>query len=425
MQQKRKPLKIFYGWWIVTACFICAMFTGVVGYGFTAFFNPFIQEFSWSYAAVSLGASLRGAETGIISPILGFLVDRWSSKWLLFGGAILTGLGLIFLSMVSSLAQFYAAWFVIGMGTSCCGPVVVNPAINNWFRRNLGKATGILAAGFAMSGVLVPVVYKLIEWFGWREALVILGVSSIVICVPLTFILKQKPEQYGYTQDGDPTSPDSSTFGIKNSEPKVVPAEENIGVSQALKSRTFWQVTLAFTFQSVVIISVVSHIMPYLNTVHIEGSTASFIAGAIPVLSIIGRLGVGWLSDKFHRKQVTIVSFIIFFIGTLLFDYVKDVTMWLLILSVILFSFGYGSALTMRAILIREYFGTSRFASIFGILIGMQSLGAMVGPFLAGWTFDIWKSYHYAWIMFTGLNLAAVAMLLTIPKNRPKTQAAP
>jgi sugar phosphate permease len=420
-----KPLKIFYGWWIVTACFICAMFTGVVGYGFTAFFNPFVQEFGWSYAAVSLGASLRGAETGLLSPILGFLVDRWSSKWLLFAGALFVGLGLIFLSMVTSLAQYYAAWFLIALGTSCCGPVVVNPAINHWFRRNLGKATGILAAGFAMSGVLVPVIYKLIEWFGWREALIIIGITCIVICVPLTFIVKHKPEQYGYLPDGDTVVSNPNLTEIKKTESKNRPSEVDISVRQALKSRTFWFLTAAFTLQSVVIISVISHIMPYLKTVDINGATASFFAGSIPVLSILGRLGAGWLSDKFDRKKVTAIWFIVFCIGTLLFDYVTDSTLLLLVTAVILFSVSYGSTLTLRAVLMREYFGKTRFASIFGILVGIQSLGAMLGPFLAGWTFDVWKSYHYAWLLFLVVNIAAVVFVLATPKinhkNNPVT----
>jgi sugar phosphate permease len=416
MPQTRGSPRIFYGWWIVASCFICATATGVVGYGFTAFFDSFVQEFGWSYAAISLGASLRGAETGLISPVLGFLVDRWGSKWVLLAGSILTGLGLIFLSQISSLAQFYGAWFVIAFGTSACGPAVVNPAITHWFTRNLGKATGILATGFAISGLLVPVIYKLIELYGWREALIILAIVCMAICIPLTFIIRNRPEPYNLFPDGIPLPSGSKVVDISN--PKLSPSqiEINVGVRQALKSRTFWHLTIAFTFQSVVLIAVISHIMPYLKTVKIDGSTASFFAGAIPILSIAGRLGAGWISDRLGRKQVAVYSFILVLIGTLMFDYVRNTDIWVLVLAVILFSLSYGSALTLRAVLLREYFGKSKFASIFGILIGVQSFGAMMGPFLAGWTFDIWGAYHYAWLMFTAMNLAAVALLATTPR---------
>jgi MFS family permease len=416
MSQPRGSPKVFYGWWIVASCFICATATGVVGYGFTAFFDSFVQEFGWSYAAVSLGASLRGAETGLVSPVLGFLVERWGSKWILLAGSILTGLGLILLSRISSLAQFYGAWFVIALGVSACGPAVVNPAITHWFTRNLGKATGILAAGFAISGLLVPVIYKLIEQYGWREALVIMAIVSMAICIPLTFTVRHKPEPFGLFPDGVPPPSDSKVVDINNSRLSVSQVETSVGIGQALKSRTFWHLTMAFTFQSIVLIAVISHIMPYLKTVKIDGSTASFFAGAIPILSIAGRLGAGWISDRMGRKQVAVYSFILVLIGTLLFDYVRDTAMWALILAVTIFSLSYGSALTLRAVMAREYFGKSKFASIFGILMGVQSFGAMLGPFLAGWTFDIWGTYHYAWIILTAINLAAVVFLATTPR---------
>ncbi len=423
MPQIGKPSGIFYGWWIVLVCFTCAMISGIISYGFTAFFNPIVLEFGWSYVAVSLAASLRGAETGILSPVLGFLVDRWSTKWILFAGSLMLVSGLIFLSLVNSLAQFYGAWFVIAMGTSCCSTSVVNPVISRWFRRNLGKAMGILAAGYAISGLFVPVIYYLIESFGWREALVIMGVGFLIICVPLTFIIKDKPEPYGYRPDGDAELPIFKKPEVKKPEPKTIPSEVNVSTGQALKSRTFWHLTVALTFQCVVFVAVVNHIMPYLKTVNIDGSTASFFAGAIPVLSIFGRLGAGWLSDKFSSRQVTISSFIVLCLGTLLFDYVRGNSLWLLIITVIIFSVSIGSITTLRGVLTIEYFGRNRFASIYGILIGITSLGAMLGPYLAGWTFDMWQNYHYAWIIFTVINIISLALMITIPRIQVKQTA--
>jgi MFS family permease len=424
MLQVSKPPKVFYGWWIVTACFICSMATGIVGYGFTAFFNPIVQEFGWSYAAISLAASLRGAETGLLAPVLGFLVDRWGAKWILFAGGLLCGLGLILLARVSSLAQFYGAFIVIALGTSCCGSGVINPAINNWFRRNLGKATGILNIGIAAGGLLIPVIYLLIQSYGWRNALIIMGAVCIVICVPLSLIIKHKPEQYGYLPDGGPKPLESQTSNHKSHPSAVMPEEINIGLNQALKSRAFWHMTLAMTLQILVYMAVVNHIMPFLRSINIEGSTASFFAGSIPILSIIGRFGAGWLSDKFSSKQVTVGSFILVSIGTLLFDYGRDSTLWLLVLAIILFSIGVGCAVTLRVVLAREYFGLRQFATIFGVQIGIQCIGSVIGPYLGGLTFDLWKSYHYAWLLFTVLNIVSLALIATTPRVQIKAYAA-
>ena len=90
--------RIFYGWWIVAGCFLVSSLTG--GYivlGFTAFFEPIAYEFGWSYAQISLAASLRGAEMGLLAPIVGFIVDRWGPRRIMFGGITIIGLGLVFL----------------------------------------------------------------------------------------------------------------------------------------------------------------------------------------------------------------------------------------------------------------------------------------------------------------------------------------
>lgn len=415
MPQETKAPKIFYGWWIVAACFTIAVTSGGAAvYSFTAFFDPIIAEFGWSYAAVSLAASLRGAETGLFAPILGFMVDRWGSKWILFSGSILTGLGLIALSRVNSLAQFYGAFVIIALCTSFCGVGAINPVVTHWFRRDLGKATGILSAGFALGGLLVPVVYKLIESFGWRDALVYLGLACVIICVPLSLVVRHKPEPYGYLPDGDTNPNVSQTTGIAKA--KVIANEVNIGVKQALKSRTFWHITLAFTLQYLVVSAVLAHIMPYLNTVKIDKTTASFFAGSIPIISIIGRLAAGWLSDKFSTKAVGTGSFILVVIGTLLYDYITTASIWILVIAVLLFSIGYGSANTLRVVMTREHFGKGRFATIFGFLMGILAAGSMLGPFIAGLSFDIWKSYHYAWLIFTAVNVLSVILLATTPK---------
>ena len=82
-----KLSKVFYGWWVVSACFLISLYLGgVVILGFTAFFEPIANEFGWSYAQISLAASLRGMEVGLLAPVLGLLVDRWGPRRLIFGG---------------------------------------------------------------------------------------------------------------------------------------------------------------------------------------------------------------------------------------------------------------------------------------------------------------------------------------------------
>ena len=109
--------KVFYGWWIVFAGFFISLYKGsVIFYGFTAFVQPIIREFGWSYTQVSFAFSLRGLETGIFAPLVGFLVDRFGSRILLLIGSIIVGLALIIMSLTHSLAMFYICFLFLGLG---------------------------------------------------------------------------------------------------------------------------------------------------------------------------------------------------------------------------------------------------------------------------------------------------------------------
>jgi len=111
--------RIFYGWWIVGASFLIAVYVGgAVFYGFTAFFEPIVEEMGWSYTQISLAASLRGLETGFFAPIIGILADRWGSRRLIFGGALITAAGLMLLGSTNSLGIFYLSFALIALGMS-------------------------------------------------------------------------------------------------------------------------------------------------------------------------------------------------------------------------------------------------------------------------------------------------------------------
>ena len=196
MDVNEKRSKVFYGWYIVGACLLITLYTsGVIFFGFTAVFEPIAEEFGWSYAQISLVASLRGAEIGLLAPIVGILVDRWGPRRLIFGGSILACMGFLLLSRVSSLAMFYGAFALIAMGMSTCTQTVVMAAVGNWFQRKLGIATGIVVSGYGLGGIIVPVVTKLIDVLRWRMTMVTVGLGMLVTVLPLSLIFRHKPER--------------------------------------------------------------------------------------------------------------------------------------------------------------------------------------------------------------------------------------
>jgi MFS family permease len=168
-------------------------------------------------------------------------------------------------------------------------------------------------------------------------------------------------------------------------------------------------------FQFLAISAVLVHVMPYLSSIGVARSNSSLVASAILVVSIFGRLGFGWIGDRFDKKRVTTATFLLTPLGLFFFSYAANGVVWLIIPFTILFSIGWGSQVTMTVALAAEHFGRWRFGTVFGFIHGILTLGGVIGPLLAGWAFDKWGSYQGIWFALMGLTAATVAVITTTP----------
>jgi MFS family permease len=402
--------RVFYGWWIVCACFLIALYRGgALAYGFTAFFEPIVEEFGWSYTQVSIAFSLRGLEMGILAPIMGFLVDRFGSRKLAFSGVLIVGLALILLSLTNSLVMFYGAFILLVLGASGSASTVLMTAVVHWFRRNVGKAMGLVACGFGAGGILIPLIVRFIDLYGWRTTLIILGLGMWALGIPLSFVIRHRPEHYGYFPDGllsaEP-SPNPSSLGMEG--------EGNF--KEALKDRNFWKIGIADAIRMMITMAVVTHVMPYLSSIGMSRASATFVATSIPLVSIIGRFGFGWLSDIFDKRHVLAVIYCLLGIGILAFSYVH--VKWFIFPFLFLFSPAFGGIFSLRGAIVNEYFGRASFGRLIGIIHGMAAMGGVIGPTAAGWTFDTVGSYRPVWLSFAGATVIAVVLILRLKAPR-------
>ncbi len=415
MPSHRNPFKIFYGWWIVVASFLIALYLGgAVFYGFTAFFEPVVDEMGWSYTQLSLAASLRGLEMGLLSPIVGILADRWGPRKLIFGGVLITAASLLLLSSTTSLIMFYVSFALLAVGVSACTVTVLLTAVANWFRRKMGIASGIAICGFGFSGLMIPVIVRLIEVYDWRTALHILALGMIVLVLPLSFVFRHRPEQYGYFPDGQKQN---TKEHLADSSPSQS-LDAELRVKQALKNGTFWRIVLARMYHIMTMMAIITHVMPYLSSISISRATSSLVATAIPLMSIIGRLSFGWFGDKFSKRAVAATSFVMMSCGVFCFAYASNTEIWLLVPFLVLLGIGYGGTNAILPALGREYFGRTNFGSIYGLMEGIGTIGAVIGPTLAGWAYDSLGSYQIVWLSLAGLAVVAIASVLTITPVR-------
>jgi MFS family permease len=408
----QKKHKVFYGWWIVgILLFISAYFIGIIYFSFTALIDPIVKEFGWSYAQVSFAMSFRSMEMGLLAPVIGLLIDRFGARKLLLIGIAVCGLGLFALSRINSLLQLYLVFILIASGTSACSGVIPMTVVGNWFRKKVSIATGIVVCGSAVGGLLIPLTTMIVDKYGWRTAMVIIAVIAWVVFLPVSLLVRHRPEQYGYLPDGDTEEKQTLSKALS----PISDDEVSVSVKQAIRTRAFWHVSLTFMCHMLITGAVVTHVMPYLTDIGIARSTASFLAVGIPLMTIIGRLGFGWFGDKYDKRWTTAAAFLLLGAGLIIFNNINDAKLWLLILFLVIFGIGYGGPVPMMAALPREYFGRAKLGTIIGFVMGLGTLGSIAGPPLAGWIFDTLGSYRPAWYILTGISMIGLISIVTSP----------
>jgi len=400
---------VFYGWWIVLACALINLCVGSFFYGFSFFLEPITKHLQVTYAATSVAFSLRSIEAGFAAPVAGFLSDRFGPKRLLFAGAVVGGLGFIFLSTVNSLGMFYFAFIVLSLGMSACSPVVMMTAVANWFHKKVGLAMGLMMVGVGMSGLLLPVISWLVGTYHWDTTLIIMGVGLMAVALPLSFVVRHKPEPYGYLPDGEeaPKTEGASSQPI---------AEAEFAPIEALKSRAFWTISLALSVQFMVVSAVVLHVKHFYTTIDIPALWMGWLTGAIPIMSIVGRLGLGRLGDIIDKRYVLALCFGLQALGMAFLTCAGNV--WGVLLFLLFFSPGYGGSIPLRAALQRDYFGRSAFGTIQGMMMGVMTVGGIIGPWLAGHVFDTRGSYQSIWLAFAITSALVVPFVFLIQRPR-------
>lgn len=133
-------------------------------------------------------------------------------------------------------------------------------------------------------------------------------------------------------------------------------------------------------------------------------------------MSVGGRLGFGWLGDKYDRRRIVAIAFAMVTAGLFFFGYAPTAGLWLLVPFIFLFGVGYGGSTAVRPSIVSEYFGRANFGTVFGLIVGINAIGGIIGPPLAGWVYDTWGSYQGAWLAYTGLAVAAVLLIFNVSR---------
>lgn len=423
---------MFYGWWIVIAGSLSQAYTsGTFWQGFGAFFDPIVAHFGWSRAITAAAVSLQRTESGMISPFVGYFIERFGPRRVMLAGILATGLGFLLLSRITSLWHFYAAFTLITVGLSFGSFLVITTTVANWFVVRRGRAFAVMSAGSGLGGLLVPVVVWLIAASDWRMGLLVIAIGFWVMGIPVAMVMRSGPEQYGYRPDGGPLAQDSPaaaegterTSASGGSRRERTAEEAGFTMREALATRAFWQLALAMGAGQL-IMSATVHQIPALTSFGVSRELAALVMMGVSLISLVGRVGGGFLGDYFDKRRVIAAAFAFQFVGTLIFAYIGT---WLYLAGFVAFwGIGFGASIPVRFALLADYFGRRHFGSIMGIMATVTSVFGVIGPVFVGWMFDVRGNYRDPYLILSVAIVAGIPLMLSLtPPVQARRKATP
>lgn len=380
---------------------------------FGAYVAVLSDERGWSKTALSGAAALQSVETAILGPALGWLLDRFGPRAMLQIGMLVFGCGFLLLSQIETLAGFYVSAVMMAVGMSLGGFFPLTVSLIQWFERYRARALSVMSMGLALGGVAVPAVAWSMATFGWRATAFGSGVILIVLGLPLSRVIRWRPQDQGETVDGLPEAPAQTAGSVERAPASRV----EFSVRQALRTRAFWLLALGHGFALLVVTAVNVHAITHMKEG--LGYTVTQAAFFIMILTF-GQVGGVVLSatigDRFEKRMLAALCMLGHMVGLLLLTYATHPA------QVAAFALLHGMAWGLRGPLMQsiraDYFGRNAIGMILGLSAVIIALGQIAGPMVAGMLADLTGNYRAG---FTVLALTAgCGSLLFVFAIRPQ-----
>jgi MFS family permease len=398
--------RVFYGWWMVaTGAAVQAVIALLFNQAFGAYAVVLRSEFGWSRSALSGAFAMAGVESGLLGPVVGWLLDRFGPRRVMLGGVVLLGGGLIGFGFIQSLAQFYFVYFVMSVGGTLSGFLAVTVALVSWFSRHRAKALGITQIGFGVGGLLIPITVTAIERYGWRPTAVCSGVVITALGIPLAWTMRDRPERYGETPDGLPHAEAGAPRSAPAARAVAADGSEDFTVRQAVRTQGFWFISLGHGAALLIVSAVMVHLSLHLteNLGYTLTQASGFVA-LMTAAQMAGTVSGGFLGDRFEKRAIATVCMVMHTSALLLLAFATN---WLMVVAfAVLHGWAWGTRGPLMQAIRADYFGTMRFGTIMGVSLLIVTVGSTVGPVLAGLLADRTGDYR------AGFTVLAIGALL-------------
>jgi MFS family permease len=388
----------YYGWRVVLAACLGVMvgFGSLFVYTFSVFMKPLSAEFGWGREAISRGFGLAALSMAIGSPLLGRWLDRYGPRRVILPCLTIYGCAIASLALLRPhLWQFYATCILLGMVGNGAAHLAFSRAISTWFHRRLGMALALVMAGAGLGAMILPsFAQSIISRAGWRAAYLSLGGLALVVGLPLT---------WRYIHERAPVHHDSPA-----------PLDSGPTWQQGARSFPFLIIVAVLFVNSVAMNGTVTHLVALLTDRGITARGAALSASLLGGSSLLGRLAVGWVLDRYFGARVAFVVFLITAGGILMLARAETVLMGCVAAG--LLGVGAGGEADITPYLLTRYFGLRAFATLYGITWTFYAIAGALGPVILGRAFDSTGSYTSLLTLLAVAMALAGALMLLLPR---------
>lgn len=355
---------------------------------FALFYVAMLEEFAWGRGPTALGYSLSWLGFVVFAPVAGWLSDRWGTRTVVTGGGVILGVALALTGQVTSLAQYYLCFGVLGAAGIAGMLIPSTTIVTRWFVRSRGTAMGVLSTGPASGVAFYPLNAWLITTLGWRMALVAFGCIVAAATVSLTLLYREPPADEDRPAGGVDTRPSRGT--------RVT--GEAWTLRRALRSIRLWA-AFAMTALGVIGFQIMAtHQVAHTVDRGFPQQTVVWLFAFGAGCMMAGNLLGGWLSDRVGRGWVFVLGTVVAILGIGCLALMRGPQDLVLLLLYTVSGFGFGMRIAQLSTIPADVFAGPHLGAILGVVQAGGGLGGAIGPFLGGWLFDVTGSYRLAFL---------------------------
>jgi MFS family permease len=366
-----------------------------------------LHEYGWSRSVLAGAFSVFTLVHGGVNPLVGMLCDRVRPLRLTAAGGAALGVALLADSFIAAPWQLYLFFGVFtAAGVAAAGWIPAIVQVQRAFQDRLGLALGIVSSGVGVGMlVVVPLTQLLIDAYGWRAAFRVLGAICVLWIVPSSlFMLRWAEKSTGRTRVESGRGQAAAAQDAASAGPVAVT------LAQAVRSEAFWLMLAAFFFGNVCSQTLHVHQVAYLVDHGVAAIVAASVVGVVGAASIAGKTGGGWLSDRIEREFVYLGGITIMLCAVAALAAIgASPARWAIYGYAVLLGVGYSATASLIPAMVSDRFGGKHFGAIVGLGLMGSAAGSALGPWMAGYLFDLTGSYRTAFAIAAACGATAGA----------------